>query len=243
MKCSDLGSRKYLAYRSARNLNSVALNPGSQKDTLKIFESRYSKYFPNDRNTRIVEIGCGDGTFIAYLLSKGFNRVEGVDSSPEQIEAARRLGRDYVLLADNCDRLTQLNGQVDMIVALDVIEHYEKSELLTLLDAVYGALKDSGVFLVQTPNADGPFGARHRYSDFTHELSFTPSSLSQVLRIAGFNQVEYAPVEPIIHGIPSLIRWCAWKVIRSMLVAYLAVETGCVRGHVLTQNMIAVVRK
>ena len=127
--------------------------------------------------------------------------------------------------------------------ALDVIEHYNKAELLMLFDAVYGALKDTGVLLVQTPNADGPFGARHRYSDFTHELAFTPTSLSQALRMAGFKEIEFTPVEPIIHGPVSLMRWCAWKVIRLLLVAYLAVETGCLRGHVLTQNMIALARK
>lgn len=130
-----------------------------------------------------------------------------------------------------------------MIIALDVIEHYNKSELLTLLDAVCGTLKDTGVFLVQTPNANGPFGARHRYSDFTHELAFTPSSLSQALRIAGFKRIEFAPVAPIFHGIVSLIRWCAWKIIQLPLVVYLAIETGCFRRHVRSQNMIAGVKK
>jgi cyclopropane fatty-acyl-phospholipid synthase-like methyltransferase len=215
----------------------------SLSSTFKIFDSRYSKYLPIDKNARIIEIGCGDGTFISFLLSKGFNRVEGVDSSPQQVEVAKSLGRHQVTLADNCDRLKQLKGEVDMIVALDVIEHYNKSGLLTLLDAVYGALNDTGIFLVQTPNADGPFGARHRYIDFTHELAFTPSSISQALRIAGFKQIEFAPVEPIIHGILSLIRWCAWKIIRLPLVTYLAIETGCFRGHVLSQNMIAVAEK
>ena len=243
MKGSDLENRIYSTYRSDRNLSPVAPSSVALRGTLKIFDSRYSRYLPDDRSARIVEIGCGDGTFAAYLLSKGFNHVEGVDSSPEQVESARNLGHHCVLLADNTERLLQLKGKIDMVVALDVIEHYRKENLLTLLDTVFEALKDDGVFLVQTPNADGPFGARHRFSDFSHELSFTPSSLSQAMRIAGFSRIEYVPVEPIIHGVPSLIRWCAWKVTRLILVAYLAVETGCVRGHVLTQNMIAVARK
>jgi 2-polyprenyl-3-methyl-5-hydroxy-6-metoxy-1,4-benzoquinol methylase len=224
-------------------LSSVPGSSGAIKGALRIFDTRYSKYLPIDRSARIVEIGCGDGTFVSYLLSKGFNRVEGVDSSSEQVEAARNMGRHQVILADNCERLEQIKGQMDMVVALDVIEHYNKRELLTLLDAVYGSLKDTGIFLVQTPNADGPFGARHRYSDFTHELAFTPYSLSQALRMAGFKEIECTPVEPIIHGIASLIRWCAWKAIRLLLVTYLAVETGCFHGHVLTQNMIARARK
>ena len=166
-----------------------------------------------------------------------------MDLSPEQVATARSMGRHQVNLGDNCERLKQLKGEVDMIVALDVIEHYRKSDLLRLLDAVYGALKDTGIFLVQTPNADGPFGARHRYSDFTHEIAFTLPSISRALRIAGFTQIEYAPVEPVIHGIASLMRWRAWRLIRFLLIGYLAVETGCLQGHVLTQNMIVAARK
>lgn len=239
----DPEDRLYRTYRSARNLSSVPASPSSVRKTLKIFDSRYSKYLPPDRGARIVEIGCGDGTFISFLQSKGFDRVEGVDSSPEQVELARSLGRHQVTLGDNCDRLKALQGEVDMVVALDVLEHYAKPQLLSLLDAVYAALEDTGVFLIQTPNADGPFGSRHRYLDFTHELAFTPSSLSQVLRMVGFRHIECVPVEPVVHGFPSLIRWCAWKTIRLLLVGYLAIETGCLRGHVLTQNMIALARK
>lgn len=239
----DLRDRMYRRYRSERSLNSLPVDVGSIGDTLRIIDLRYSKYLPTDRSARILEIGCGDGTFLLYLLSKGFNLVEGVDSSPEQIAVAKRRGLRQVTLADNYERLKQINGQIDIVIALDVIEHYNKLELLMLLDAVYGALKDTGVLLVQTPNADGPFGARHRYGDFTHELAFTPTSLSQALRMAGFKEIEFTPVEPIIHGAVSFMRWCAWKAIRLLLVAYLAVETGCLRGHVLTQNMIALARK
>ena len=176
MDDSNLRDRMYRRYRSERSLNSLPVDVGSIGDILGIVDSRYSKYLPTDRSARIIEIGCGDGTFLLYLLYKGFNLVEGLDSSPEQLTVAKSRGLKQVILADNYEHLKQINGQIDMIVALDVIEHYNKAELLMLLDAVYGALKDTGVLLVQTPNADGPFGARHRYSDFTHELAFTPTS-------------------------------------------------------------------
>jgi hypothetical protein len=39
------------------------------------------------------------------------------------------------------------------------------------------------------------------------------------------------------------VRWALWRGIRALLVAYLAVETGVVRGHILSQNLIAVASK
>lgn len=226
--------RIYGGYRSSRAL------PGTVKARAdaKVFDRRYDRFLPADPGARIVEIGCGDGSFLAYLRARGFCSVEGVDVSPEQVAAARGAGRPEVVLSDNADRLRRFEDELDLIVALDVIEHYTKPRLLDLLAAVHTALRPGGVFLVQTPNADGPFGARHRYSDFTHELAFTPSSLTQVLRLAGFRRIECVPVEPVVHGPASLARWCAWKLIRAALVASLAVETGCLRGHILTMNMI-----
>ena len=42
---------------------------------------------------RILDLGCGDGVLTARIAAKGA-RVIGVDSSPEQVEAAKALGID-----------------------------------------------------------------------------------------------------------------------------------------------------
>jgi cyclopropane fatty-acyl-phospholipid synthase-like methyltransferase len=56
---------------------------------------------------------------------------------------------------------------------MDVIEHLTRQELFDLLDSVYRVLAPGGVCLVHVPNAEGLYGMRIRYGDFTHELAFS----------------------------------------------------------------------
>lgn len=131
----------------------------------------------------------------------------------------------------------------DCITAFDLLEHLTKDETLALLRATHRALKPGGHLLLKVPNADGPFGAKILYSDFTHEQAFTPRSIAQVLAAAGFSDIEVYPEGPRVHGLISGARWAAWKCICFLLLLYLAAETGRIQGHILTQNLIAVARK
>jgi hypothetical protein len=100
-----------------------------------------------------------------------------------------------------------------------------------------------GNVLISTVNTESLFSARHRYYDFTHEVSFTPHSLSQVLYFTGFADVRVFPKEPYVHGVKSAVRWLLWKGIKQFIRFYLLVETGSSGDGVYTQTMYAVGRK
>jgi hypothetical protein len=98
------------------------------------------------------------------------------------------------------------------------------------------------VIIIQTPNAENPFGGRYRYWIFTHEIAFTRSSLNQLLRVAGFQMVDFYPTGPVPKGIKSLVRFLLWKVIETILRFYMLIETGSGEG-IFTQNIICVAKK
>ncbi|MCA9708928.1 MAG: class I SAM-dependent methyltransferase [Myxococcales bacterium] len=51
-----------------------------------------------DRNARILDLACGDGFLLAVLRKRGFTALEGLDSSAEELSAARaRLGPEFPL--------------------------------------------------------------------------------------------------------------------------------------------------
>jgi 2-polyprenyl-3-methyl-5-hydroxy-6-metoxy-1,4-benzoquinol methylase len=206
------------------------------------FRNTVLPHLPTDRSAAIVDIGCGYGGLLAFLQAQGYRSVVGVDVSPQQVEAAGRLGFQVV----EAEMMSYLRSRIETfeaIVAIDVLEHVPKDEMLDTLRSVYAALKPGGRLIVQTANADGPFGGRYRYGDFTHELAFTTDSISQVLRAVGFSQVAVHPIEPTVHGAKSVVRWALWRGIRFLLTSYLAIETGVTRGHILSQNLVAVARK
>ncbi len=50
------------------------------------------RHLPNERNAKVLDIGCGYGGIVHFARQSGYVNVAGVDGSPEQVAAARRLG-------------------------------------------------------------------------------------------------------------------------------------------------------
>jgi len=203
-------------------------------------EHHFLPHLPADRTITILDAGCGYGALLHSLRQHGYRNAVGVDSSPEQIELARRLGIEGIHQADAADHLRASRGRYDVVFALDLLEHLEKPQLVDLVDSVATALRPGGKFIAQTANAGSPFAGRIRYGDLTHELAFTDKSIAQVLRLGGFETVSVHGVEPVVHDVKSALRFATWRCIRSLLVFYLAAETGVAGGHIVSQNLIAV---
>lgn len=209
------------------------------------FKHYFGRFLPKDKRARILDVGCGYGAFLYFLRKEGYQDVYGVDISPEQVEAAKRLGLEGVYCGDLRTFLEEHNNikEFGCITALDLVEHFPKQEVLPFLEMVYGALKPNGTFIMQGPNAESPFFGAIRYADFTHEMAFTRESVSQILRHVGFANIKVCSTGPVVHGLLSAARWIIWQGVRLLLTLYLAAETGVLRGHILTQNLIAVAQK
>jgi 2-polyprenyl-3-methyl-5-hydroxy-6-metoxy-1,4-benzoquinol methylase len=208
-------------------------------------ENLVRKHFPHDPNATILDLGCGHGALIHFVRQAGYHSVRGVDTSQEQVAAAEQLGVDGVEQGDIFEALAKEPvSTVDCLITYDLIEHFNRNELIVLIDLIYRTLRPGGRWIIHTPNAESPFGMRMRYWDITHELAFTRTSLSQLLLSSGFCRVECYEDQPIPHGIKSTFRCILWKAIRSALRFYIAVETGCTsRETLLSQNFLAVAFK
>jgi 2-polyprenyl-3-methyl-5-hydroxy-6-metoxy-1,4-benzoquinol methylase len=124
-----------------------------------------------------LDVGCGGGEFLLFLQSLGYTNTFGIDLSPEQIELAKKQGLRDVEVAEAIEYLSKHKEKFALITAHDVIEHFPKEKMLPFLDAIYAALV-GGTVILSTVNAESPFGARHRYYDFTHEVAFIPPRVS-----------------------------------------------------------------
>jgi SAM-dependent methyltransferase len=159
-----------------------------------------------------------------------------VDISAEQIALARRRGVEaeqhdaLVYLADRPERF-------ETIIAVDVLEHFTRDELGHLAERVFQALKPGGRLLVQTANGAGLFPGQVIYGDLTHQTIFTPESLGQLLRSAGFARLDFFETGPVpvrLRGKLDVALWAAAKVIASTVRH---VETGK-RQAIWTENFI-----
>lgn len=203
------------------------------------------KHFPADKNAAVLDLGCGHGALLHFARDAGYTNVWGVDGSPQQVTAARRLFIEGVEEGDLRDVLAaQPDGSLDVVVAFDLIEHFSRDELLPLVDEVLRVLKPGGRWIIHVPNGESPFFGSVRYGDLTHELAFTRTSLSQLLLASGFEEVRCFEDRPVVHGAKSALRWVVWRGFRSLLRLYIAAETGGTGGgHIFSQNLLAVARR
>lgn len=196
-------------------------------------------WLPQERSARILDVGCGQGALLSLLRRMGYERASGIDISADQLEIARAQGVE-VQRANLFDYLPEHPGTFDAVVALDLLEHLPKSRTLAALDAMTVALRPAGRIVGRVPNGESPFVGRYRYGDFTHTTAFTRRSLRQLLLATGFAQIQVAEVRPVVHGVPSAVRSAAWKLVSGVMKAALAAETGVLRGHLVTQNIVFV---
>jgi 2-polyprenyl-3-methyl-5-hydroxy-6-metoxy-1,4-benzoquinol methylase len=200
------------------------------------------RHFPRDSKARILDLGCGHGTFLHFCRLEGYDWAIGVDRSPQQVAKAHELGIPGVQEGDLMATLKAASdASQDVVITFDVIEHFSKEELLPLIDEVRRVLRPRGMWIIHVPNGESPFQGRIRYGDFTHENIFTRTSLAQVLLASGFTDVRAFEDKPVVHGLKSLLRRVIWTGIRAVWLVYLAAETGAFdRETILSQNFLAV---
>jgi SAM-dependent methyltransferase len=206
-------------------------------------EALIREHFPSDRDSRVLDIGCGHGALLYFLHRASYRNARGVDGSKEQVELAKRLGVPCVELGRALSSLQDCEpASAEVICLFDVLEHLDRQEAFELLTEVRRVLSANGVCIGHAPNAEGIFGARIRYGDLTHEQAFTASSIRQMFGSLQFSAVQCFEDKPIIHGAKSLLRRVIWEVGTTPIRILNMAETGA-SGAILSQNLLFKARR
>jgi cyclopropane-fatty-acyl-phospholipid synthase len=98
---------------------------------------------------RILDIGCGWGSFAKYAAQKYGVQVDGVTVSKEQADLGRKLcaGLPINFLLQDYRKIT---GKYDHIVSVGMIEHVGHKNYRTYMKVAAEHLKDDGLFLLHT---------------------------------------------------------------------------------------------
>ena len=135
----------------------------------------YLRRFLPDRNSDILEVGCGYGYFLELLHRKGYRKTTGIEPDEQSCNVCKRRNPDAEII--NSDFLSHdfRGRKFDTIVMLASLEHF--SDPLHILKKNYGLLKEGGLIIIRVPCLEGffrinrfigkrvvPFGApRHLY--------------------------------------------------------------------------------
>jgi 2-polyprenyl-3-methyl-5-hydroxy-6-metoxy-1,4-benzoquinol methylase len=171
----------------------------------------YTKdWLPVDRRAPVLDLGCGCGQFVYFLGQEGFSDVVGVDVDEAQVDLGRRLGLNCT--ADPfVDYLRAARRSWDLISLLDVLEHFTKPELFELMELVKARLSAAGRIVASVVNAASPNGLTALAGDITHEVTFTATSLTEMLACHGLRPIAWRdPFPAPVTFSRGLYRHSAW---------------------------------
>jgi 2-polyprenyl-6-hydroxyphenyl methylase/3-demethylubiquinone-9 3-methyltransferase len=143
---NELGERWYCAHDDP-----VALLRAESKLRNPWVLEKLKLIFGEQKNLRILDVGCGGGFLSNYLSANGY-RVSGIDLSQESLEVAKKYDKTHKVqyqLAD-AQSMPFADASFDVITAMDFLEHVENPSLI--IKEISRVLKPGGSFFFHTFN-------------------------------------------------------------------------------------------
>jgi 2-polyprenyl-3-methyl-5-hydroxy-6-metoxy-1,4-benzoquinol methylase len=108
------------------------------------------KFLRKSGARKVLDLGCGNGTFTAHLAGAGFD-VVGADASASGIRIASKFVPAGTFIEHSLERSLplQLHGQFDAVTAVEVVEHLPMPGVLSA--RAREALASGGQFILTTP--------------------------------------------------------------------------------------------
>lgn len=172
----------------------------------KIILSQFRRRFEHRNDLRIIDIGCGAGTFLCCL--KEFGRVVGLEASPQAANEARIRSSSTVWTGTFPQGVPENSDPFDVACLFDVIEHLDDD--ITALASARRLLTRQGSLFVTVPALPWMFGIHDEINE--HRRRYTRASLTKALRTAGFTRVWVSYFNFLLS--PLLIPAIAWRNIR-----------------------------
>jgi len=195
-----------------------------------------------DGNWDVLEIGYGNGSFLAYCRSKGWN-VTGTELDAGLVQAGIDSGYEVF----PADRVTELEGRsFDLIAVFDVLEHIPQEVVPGFLVELSRLLSDGGRMLFRFPNADSWLGNPLQNGDPTHVtaigyLKMTFFALQSGLEVVSFRGARrHGFATSFANGIYALV---AGPVIAISAAIKRALYFPGLPVVLSTSNVVCVVRR
>ena len=243
-KSADLRNKFYKNYfkNQVSRLGGKDIHKKLNEDHLQL-KNEIIPLLPADKNIRILDIGCGYGGLLLLLQKSGYKNTEGIDISEEQVKIAKELGLKNIKQTDINAYLELNNDEFDVIVGIDIIEHFNKPELISLLEKIKRSLiQNGGMAIFRTPNTDAPFGSTYYFGDYTHESFLNYSSAEQLFLSLGYQQVRILPSYIRVKGlIKNFIRSFLWFFVVLASKITLFASGKSTKTVLLTPNLIILV--
>lgn len=147
----DIGNELYQNMLDKRMVYSCAFwkNADSLDDAQEAKLDLICKKLHIKEGSTILDIGCGWGSFVKYVVEKHNVKAVGITVSKEQVDLAKEKCKGLpveIRLQDYRD----LNEKFDYIVSIGMFEHVGHKNHTVYMEIAHKCLKDDGLFLLHT---------------------------------------------------------------------------------------------
>jgi SAM-dependent methyltransferase len=115
------------------------------------------------RPTSVIDVGCGEGSWLAEFLRLGVENVQGVDG-PSALSERLKIPTERFRVAD-LERGLEISGKYDIALCLEVAEHLSPDAGARLLDALCGCTSYV-VFSAAVPMQGGSHHVNEQWLDY-----------------------------------------------------------------------------
>jgi len=137
-------------------MNSVEINKMAELETdywwhrgkVFLIQNLIEKYFPQNKDLKILEVGCGTGGLTKHLTNYG--DVTGFDISEDAVSYCKSSGLTNIFVQDlNVFDPKPYENTYDLVLALDVLEHIQDD--VGAMKKISVILKKDGLFFINVP--------------------------------------------------------------------------------------------
>jgi len=152
------------------------------------YKKYYDKVLP-DSSISILDIGCGGGSLIKYLINKNQKyKLFGLDHSEEMVLLSKRVNKESVKNGQafiDCGSVTKLsyeNETMDIVIANETVQFW--TDITKSFSEIYRVLKKDGCFFII--NRYPPEGSKWwKIAKLKNETDFNNAFLK-----AGFKNID-----------------------------------------------------
>lgn len=113
-------------------------------------EFLYNNMNSINRNSIVLDIGCGSGIDLQKYIEIGFVNLTGIDPSVNILKEAKALNPDITFNVGTFDNIPINDSSIDVVVSRHAL-HYSK-DIQKALAEVYRVLKPGGIFIAVVSN-------------------------------------------------------------------------------------------